>query len=149
MDTAACAVGRLEPGGPWIGFAPSLDDGYDLVIEGEETRRAAGPADLLALAVVYFEDSLAEPPEELAATHGDIGTLVRHVADAPGTPAPTRARLADAVDAIDDGLAVDVVIARLQAALGDGLDARTHLTRRVAQAASSGVGDLGQTADGA
>jgi hypothetical protein len=131
MEASACAVGRLEPGGPWIGFAPSLDDAYDIVVEGAG-RLAASPADLLALAVLYFEDGLDEPPEELAATHGDIGALVRHVADAPRTPTELRALLAAAVDAIDDGLAADVVIARLQEALPSGLEPRSHLAARTA-----------------
>jgi hypothetical protein len=137
MEASACAVGRLAAGGPWVGFAPALDDAYDIVVEGAH-RLAAAPSDLLALAVLYFEDALDEPPEELAATHGDIGALVRHVADAPRTPSRLRARLAAAVDAIDDGLAADVVIARLQDVLPPGLDPRSHLTARITEAGAAG-----------
>ena len=134
MDVPACAVGRLGPEGPWIGFAPTLDDGYALTVASDAGtgRIPAEPADLLALAIVYFEESLPEPPEELAATQGDIGTIVRHAAEAVPDPR-RRAAYAEAVDAIDDGLAADVVIDRLARAFGDGEDALPHLRRRIAQ----------------
>ncbi len=132
MDIPACVVGRLDPHGPWIGFAPTLDDGYALTVGsgGRSDRRPADPVDLLALAVLYFEDAVDPPPEEIGATHGDIGAIVRHAAEriADGS----RAQAAEAVDAIDDGLAADVVIERLQRALGDGVDAIAHIRRRIA-----------------
>jgi hypothetical protein len=71
---------------------------------------------LLALAIAYFEEALEPAPDDLAATHADIAALVRHVAEVEGEP-PRRRLLQEAVDAIDDGLAADVVIARLGAAL--------------------------------
>jgi len=138
MEAAACAVGRLGPDGPWLGFAPSLDDGYDLVVaDGARARR--GPAatdDLLLLAVAYFEDALAPPPEELAATHGDIGALVRHVAAHEADPARGVA-LAEAVDAIDDGLAGDAVIAALGRCLPADADPVDVLARRAAEVMSA------------
>ena len=115
MDAPACAVGRLAPDGPWVGFAPTMDDAYALVIgtpSGATRRVPAQPDELLALVLAYFEEVLDEPPDELAATHGDIGALVRHVAEHEPDPA-RRALVGEAVDAIDDGLAVDVVTARL------------------------------------
>src|SRR5688500_16232820 len=110
MDIPACVVGRLDPDGPWIGFAPTLDDGYALTVRGGQRsdRWPADPIDLLAMAVLYFEDGVEAPPEDVAATHGDIGAIVRHAADRV-VPA-ARAATAEAVDAIDDGLAADVVI---------------------------------------
>jgi hypothetical protein len=137
VEPSACAVGRLGRGGPWIGFAPAIDDAYEIVLE-DARRLSASPPDLLALAVLYFEDGLDEPPEEFAATHGDIGALVRHLADAPKTPDSLRAPLAAAVDAIDDGLAADVVIARLQEALPPGLDPRSHLAARITEDGAAG-----------
>jgi hypothetical protein len=136
MEIPACAVGRLDPGGPWIGFEPTLDNGYALTVGGEgRTRRGrANPVDLVALAILYFEDSIETPPEELAATHGDIGAIVRHAAERVDDPARQRA-FEEAVDAIDDGLAADVVIGRLQRALGDEVDAMDHLRRHVASLA--------------
>ena len=136
MDVPACAVGRLEPDGPWIGFAPSLDDGYALTVggageSGGAHRVPAEPHDLIALAILYFEDALAEPPEEFAATLGDIGAVVRHAAERV-TDAPSRRAFDEAVDAIDDGLAADVVLDRLARAFGDGADAAAHLRARVA-----------------
>jgi hypothetical protein len=136
MDVPACAVGRLDPEGPWIGFAPSLDDGYALTVAaaaapGGAYRIPAGPSDLIALAILYFEDAFAEPPEELAATLGDIGAVVRHAAERVTEPSARRA-FDEAVDAIDDGLAADVVLDRLARAFGDGADAAAHLRRRVA-----------------
>jgi hypothetical protein len=135
MVAAACAVGRLGADGPWLGFAPSLDDGYDLVVAGPTGahRSAAAADDLLSLAIAYFEDALDEPPEELAATHADVAALVRYVA--AREPNPSRAAaLAEAVDAIDDGLAADAVIGALVRCLAPGVDAITLLERRAAEA---------------
>ena len=133
MDVVACAVGRFGPDGPWVGFAPTLDDAYWLVVgelPGGPRRLTADADDLLSLALAYFEESLDPPPDELAATHGDIGALVRHVAEHEADP--TRRRLiGEAVDAVDDGLAPDATIARLTRALGDGADAMVRLRRRV------------------
>ena len=136
MEIPACAVGRLDPGGPWVGFEPILDDGYALTVraEGRTRRRRAEATDLVALAVLYFEDSVEAPPEELAATHGDIGAIVRHAAERVDDPARRHA-FQEAVDAIDDGLAADVVIERLQRALGGEVDAIDHLRRQVASLA--------------
>ena len=139
MDAAACAVGRIGPDGPWVGFAPTLDDGYALVVGGvaEGSRRAAASGDdLVALATVYFDETLAEPPEDLAATLGDIGALVRHVAEHEIDPG-RRHLLGEAVDAVDDGLAADVTIARLGRALGDGVDATARIRGRVREVLAS------------
>ncbi len=135
MEGAACAVGRLEPDGPWVGFAPTLDDGYALVIGVDErtgVRSDAGAGELLALAILYFEEALEPPPEELAATLGDIGSLVRHVAEHE-TDAARRRLLAEAVDAVDDGLAADVTITRIGRALGEGRDATAMIRGRVGE----------------
>lgn len=119
MQASDRAIGRVGPTGHWIGFAPTPDDSYAIVVglaEGLGRAEADGEL-LLAMAIAYFEDVLEPAPDELAATHADIAALVRHVAEAePG--APRRRLLDEAVDAIDDGLAADVVIARLTAALG-------------------------------
>ena len=136
MEVPACAVGRLDPDGPWIGFAPSLDDGYVLTMGGTDGAPGGGapvpaaPHDLIALAILYFEDAWADAPEELAATLGDIGAAVRHAAERI-TDAASRRSFDEAVDAIDDGLATDVVLERLARALGDGADASAHLRRRL------------------
>lgn len=131
MVAAACAVGRLGEDGPWIGFAPSLDDGYELVVAVADHgwRAPATTDDLLCLAIAYFEDALDEPPEEQAATHGDVGALVRHVAEHERKP-DRRAIIDEAVDAIDDGLAVDVVVTRLARALPEPLDPLARLNAR-------------------
>ena len=131
MEAAACAVGRLGPDGPWLGFAPTVDDGYALVVDdGLRAARAAADADdLLALAIAYFAEDMDEPPESLAATHGDIGGLVRHVAEHEPDP-ERRRRLDEAVDAIDDGLATDVVIARLGRCLTEREEPSARLRRR-------------------
>lgn len=135
MEQAACAIGRLGADAPWVGFAPGLDDGYDIVIgprDGSTLTLAADPTALLALAIAYFEDALDEPPEELAATHGDIGALVRHLAEHEPSP-PVRRLLREAVDAIDDGLAADVVIGRLSSAFRahDATSEPVELLRRL------------------
>jgi hypothetical protein len=131
----ACAVGRLGADGPWVGFAPTLDHGYALVVAGVDgaarsTRAEAD--DLVALAIAYFLDDLAEPPEELAATHGDIGALVRHLAELSEEP-QRRRRLGEAVDAVDDGLAADVVVGRLSLCLEGDEEPMARLARRSAE----------------
>ena len=128
-----CAVGRLEPGGAWIGFAPTVDDGYALAVGTADgiRRGTADLLDLVSIAVLYFEDALEEPPEELAATLGDIGAIVRHAADRAVDPERAE-HFADAVDAIDDGVAADVVLERLTRILGPDVDALAHLRARAA-----------------
>ena len=138
-DGAACAVGRVGSAGPWVGFAPTIDDGYALVVGGlpDGTRRSRADADdLLALAAVYFAETLDEPPDEIAATLGDIGSVVRHVA-AHDRRAARRGVLAEAVDAVDDGLAADVTLGRLTRALGGGIDPTTRVRRRVEELVGS------------
>ena len=132
MVVAACAVGRLGDDGRWVGFAPTLDDAYALVTVGSDGRSRSASAeadDLIALAIAYFQDDLAEPPEELAATHGDIGALVRHLAELE-TDAARRHLLGEAVDAVDDGLAADVVVGRLSRCLHADEEPVTRLARR-------------------
>lgn len=132
MEAAACAVGRLGGDGPWVGFAPTLDDAYALVAAGSDGRSRSAPAeadDLVALAIAYFQDDLAEPPEEVAATHGDIGALVRHLAELESDPVRRRL-LGEAVDAVDDGLATDVVVGRLSRCLEGDEDPVARLARR-------------------
>ena len=90
----------------------------------------AAPEDLTALALAYFEDLHPEPPEELAATLGDIAGIVRHAAERISDPERRRA-YDEAVDAIDDGLAADVMVDRLARAFGDGGDVVAHLRRRI------------------
>jgi hypothetical protein len=110
-----CAIGRLDPDGPWVGFARS-GDRYQLAVGGDDELIAVDADDdlLLALAIVYFEDVLEDPPPSIEATHADVSELVRAVAGrAPDEP--TRRLLSEAVDAIDDGLAEDEVIGRLVA----------------------------------
>jgi hypothetical protein len=135
VTVVACAVGRVDAGGPWIGFAPTLEDGYALVVGTDEVAAAAAPADrddLIALALAYFADELPGPPEALAATHGDIGALVRHVAG--GEPDVELARrLSEAVDAVDDGLAADVVVGRLTRCLTREEEPVVRLRRRAAE----------------
>jgi hypothetical protein len=134
VAAAACAVGRLGPDGPWVGFAPTVEDGYSLVVgDNDRTHRGAADLDdLLSLAVAYFAEALDEPPEELAATHADIGSLVRHLGSAETDPARRRS-LAEAIDAVDDGLAADVVVGRLTSCLEGVEDPVARLARRAAQ----------------
>mgnify|MGYP006162025839 CR=1 FL=1 len=88
------------------------------MVESEELQLRTAEADddlLLALAIVYFEDVLEDPPPDIEATHADLSDLVRAVA--ARADRPERRRLLDeAVDSIDDGLAVDEVIGRLSTA---------------------------------
>jgi len=73
---------------------------------------SARRAELMALAVAYYEEALDAPPPELEATQADLAELVRWLA--AQEPEPRRhALFGEAIDAIDDGLAGDVVVARL------------------------------------
>ena len=115
MDEAR-AIGRIRPDGPWIGFQ-AMPGAYRLVAGAPAGTRArnADADQLLALAIAYFEEAFADAPAELEATHEDLSELVRHVASLEKDPARKRL-LAEAVDAIDDGLAGDAVANRLAAA---------------------------------
>ena len=65
MTVVACAVGLLGADGRWIGFAPTLEDGYALVIGADDGSSASASAtsdELVALAIAYFDDELPEPP---------------------------------------------------------------------------------------
>ena len=121
-----------------MGFAPVIDDGYMLVVSGGAAgspRSALADADdLIALACAYFEESLAEPAEELAATHAALGALVRHVAEHE-VDVKRRRLLGEAVDAIDDGLAADVVVGRLSRCLAAQEDPVARLKRRARELA--------------
>ena len=135
MTVVACAVGLLGPEGRWIGFAPTLEDEYALVIgegDGSSARATATSDELVALAIAYFADELPEPPEALAATHGDIAALIRHLAVEAGEMEHARF-LAEAVDAIDDGLAADVVVGRLSRCLSGDEEPDARLRRRAAE----------------
>jgi hypothetical protein len=112
MD-GACAIGRIGASGPWLGFVRS-SGAYRLAV-GSSSGIRSEPADddlLLLLAIAYFEDALDDPPPDIEATQADVSDLVRHVA-AGVEDGELRRLLDEAVDAIDDGLAVDAVINRL------------------------------------
>ena len=111
------AVGRLEadPGSPWVGLARSSGAFALAFGEADGRIRLVEPAprrELLALAITYVDEALTDPPPDLEATHADLAALVGWLRD---TAATDRARhvLGEALDAIDDGLAQDVVVRRL------------------------------------
>ncbi|HEX2142395.1 MAG TPA: hypothetical protein VHK28_09025, partial [Candidatus Limnocylindria bacterium] len=64
---APCAVGSLAPGGAWVGFRRTDEDGYQLVLgEGGSLQViSAEPALLLAAAITYFEEALPDAPPDL------------------------------------------------------------------------------------
>lgn len=114
----AVAVGRIAAGGAWVGFAPT-EDGYQLVFceaDGHDPYPVADTqrGDLLNAALAYFGDGAEAAPDEVQATHGDVAQLVGWLADT--ADAATAAVLRAAVDAIDDGLAADAVMLRLEEA---------------------------------
>jgi hypothetical protein len=118
------AIGSLTDGG-WIGLARQAD-GYRLAVAGAGDEPAvriapADVADLLALAIAYFEEALDEPAAEMAATQQDLAELVRWLRDRAPDPVAS-SRLQEALDAIDDGLAGDVVAGLLNAVRGPVAD---------------------------
>jgi hypothetical protein len=137
---AARAIGRLEAGGPWIGFG-YRGAAFRVVMEASGGMRDA-PADpdlILALAIAHFAGALEEPPPDLEATQSDLSAVVRHLADAEADPG-RRALLGEVLDAIDDGLAGDAVAEKLGAARSRRDDAvdPVELLSRVAQEIAAG-----------
>jgi hypothetical protein len=131
---AARAVGRLEPGGEWVGFG-LLANGWRFVV-GTDAGVLDAPADdelLLALAIVHFAEAFRAPPSDLEATQSDLSALVRHLIEVQ-PDAARRSLLTEALDAIDDGLAGDAVAARLAAAAAPDSD-RVDPVERVLAAA--------------
>jgi hypothetical protein len=132
---AARAIGRLEAGGPWIGFG-YRGAAFRVVMEASGGMRdaAADPDLILALAIAHFAGALEEAPPDLEATQSDLSAVVRHLMDAEADPG-RRALLAEALDAIDDGLAGDAVAEKLGAARSGRDDAvdPVELLSRVAQ----------------
>jgi hypothetical protein len=119
---AARAIGRLAPGGPWIGFGLRGDEWRYLLGAGDAVRDAPADTDLLlALAIAHFAEAFDEAPPDIEATQSDLSALVLHLIDAQ-PDAGRRALLTEALDAIDDGLAGDAVAARLVAARSPGSD---------------------------
>lgn len=116
------AIGRLAPGGPWIGFGSRA--GQWRYVVGTEAAVRDEPADpelLLALAIARFAEAFDEAPPDIEATQSDLSLLVRHLI-ATQPDGRRRALLEEALDAIDDGLAGDAVAARLTAARSPGSD---------------------------
>ena len=117
------AIGRLEAEGPWIGFGYRAGGPRFVVGATDWLRDAPADRDLvLALAIAYFAGAVAEAPPDLEATQSDLSGLVRHLMAADPDPG-RRALLAEAMDAIDDGLAGDAVAEKLEAARADRVDA--------------------------
>ena len=113
---APCAIGRLRPDGPWVGFAAEAG-GYRFVVGINDalTSSAADSDLLLALAIAYFTEAFDEAPPEFEATQADLSALVGELTQRETDP-ETRRLLREALDAIDDGLAGDAVAGRLAAA---------------------------------
>jgi hypothetical protein len=140
---SARAIGRLEPDGPWLGFG-FRGEALRIVIGAPDGLRdaPAEPDVVLALAIAYFTEALAEAPPEVEATQADlsalIGALIGRVPQAA-----RRARLVEALDAIDDGLAGDAVAGRLAAARSqkdagvDPVELLLARSRELAEAATS------------
>jgi hypothetical protein len=109
-----CAIGRIDEDGAWVGLNAD-PGGYRLAFGRPEASVEVvdgSTVELLAVAVAYFEDALDDPPPDLDATHGDIAQLCRWLRERE--PAGEVANLlGEAIDAIDDGLAVDVTVSRL------------------------------------
>lgn len=136
------AIGRMGPRGPWVGFVKDAA-GFHLAVAQPGEAAAVSPAgganrvaELLAAAIVYFEEALDPPPPELEATQADLAELLAWMATQTDTSRKQLVR--EALDAIDDGLAGDAVVARLSEAgrrLGgktvEQADAIDLLTQRV------------------
>jgi len=115
------AIGRLSPGGLWVGFGYRAGTCRIAVGRGDAIRDGAADRDqLLALAIAYFAEGFDEAPPDLEATQSDLSALVRRLIEIERDEA-RRTQLREALDAIDDGLAGDAVAAKLEAARTPGL----------------------------
>jgi hypothetical protein len=117
----ASAVGRLGSGGPCVGFVADAA-GFHLAFapsaDGLAVSRVRGlkrTNELLAASIAYFEEALDPPPPELEATQADLAAVLAWMAKVEAD-AGRRRLLREALDAIDDGLAADAVVARLSEA---------------------------------
>jgi hypothetical protein len=119
------AVGTLPDAGDraCVGLAHEADGYFVAFVAGDGAPLLARPldgAELLAAVIAWFEESLTDPPPEIEATQEDLASAVRWLATtldvASARGAELDRLLADALDAIDDGLAEDVVVRRLTAA---------------------------------
>ncbi len=116
------AVGRLgaDPGSPWVGVVRDGDayrlafctDGDAIAVARPTPRR-----ELLAIAIAFVTEALPDPPPDLEATHADLAALLEWLRDS-AFDAAERGLLSEALDAVDDGLAEDVVVHRLVLAAG-------------------------------
>ena len=136
VEVAACAVGRLGADGPWVGFAPTLDDGYALVVGGADGGRAERPRG--GGRPARAGDRLLRGrrwPSRPRSWRRRTATSARSCATSPSCEdEPTRRRrLGEAVDAVDDGLAADVVVGRLSLCLEGGEEPVARLARRSAE----------------
>lgn len=116
------AIGRLVVGGPWVGFGHRGGEARFVVEAGDGFRDEPADRDLvLALAIAYFTEAGDGAPPDLEATQSDLSALVRQLL--PGEADPGRRELiAEAIDAIDDGLAGDAVAEKLEAARSTGAE---------------------------
>ena len=116
VDASVFAIGRLKADGAWVGLGRT-DEAYRLIFGTDGSAEVSAPAsraELLAVAIGYFEESVDDPPPELEATHHDIAELLRWLHDRVD---PAHARLLlDVVEGIDDGVAGDVMVQRLSRA---------------------------------
>jgi hypothetical protein len=118
------AVGRLSGRSSWVGFVET-DDGFHLVVGGPHgsmrhsmSTGSARRLELLAAAAAHYAEALDPPPPGLEATQADLGDLVRWLVAVEGET-KRREQLGAVVDAIDDGLAGEVVLSRLSEAIRD------------------------------
>jgi hypothetical protein len=131
---AARAIGRLEAGGPWIGFGLRGKAWRYVVGTGGAMRDAPADEDLLlALAIAHFAEAFDEAPPDIEATQSDLSALVRHLISTQ-PDGRRRALLTEALDAIDDGLAGDAVAGRLAAARSAANDRVDPVDRLLAAA---------------
>ncbi len=126
-DASVFAIGRLAAGGAWVGLA-RVAEAYRLIFGTDGSAEISAPAsraELLAVAIGYFEESVDDAPPDLEATHHDIAELLRWLHES-AEPADG-GLLLDVVEGIDDGVAGDVMVQRLSRAYDACRDANEQV----------------------
>lgn len=119
------AIGQLTPEGHWAGIRRLAVGRWEPVFGGPDGAPRLGSRPprrqrtlLIAAAIAYFSEALAETTAGSEATQGDLAQVMHWLANTE--PDPARAAwLREAIEAVDDGLPGDAIASRLTLLMAD------------------------------